>query len=291
LSTSFPHIFMFGRVYQRAVGSLSAAQLNHLLRQFNLVPAQDRRLLGYLCDASLRFSSINGVNLHVNSNDRAVQVITKLVNGNREKEELKNAIENPDSKLAKSILNKYAPHLRFAGRNVQFGAFEGSKVTSEIMESSKRFGPPSGFVTFAFADPANPRSLRATFATVDNRKFPAVFDEGSVHGSSGADFMELLAHASARQSSGVIDMHGHGSNARAAAAMNNPVAYVFETKALINDVCSILLGMPPESFFARNDGTSSRKTRYYARGNKGVVGHGLGFNCIMEDHAKVSWFA
>jgi hypothetical protein len=92
-------------------------------------------------------------------------------------------------------------------------------------------------------------------------------------------------------SSRIIDMYGHSSSARAAAAMENPVAYVLETKALIHDVCSILLGMPPESFFARNDGESSRKTRYYAYYNKGVIGCCLHYNIIMEDHAKVCWFA
>jgi hypothetical protein len=69
--------------------------------------------------------------------------------------------------------------------------------------------------------------------------------------------------------------------------MENPVAYVFETKAMINDVCSWILGQPAESFFARNDGTSSRKTRYYAYGHKGVAGRCLAYNVVMEDHARV----
>ena len=50
-------------------------------------------------------------------------------------------------------------------------------------------------------------------------------------------------------------------------AMENPIAYVSETKSVLNHVLSILFGCPPERFFGVYDGISSRKTRYYKTGD------------------------
>jgi hypothetical protein len=50
LNTSFPHVFMLGKGYGRAPGGLNRDNIHHLLKQFTLVPAQDRRLMGFLFD-------------------------------------------------------------------------------------------------------------------------------------------------------------------------------------------------------------------------------------------------
>ena len=42
-------------------------------------------------------------------------------------------------------------------------------------------------------------------------------------------------------------------------AMENPIAYVSETKSVLNHVLSILFGCPLEGFFGVYDGISSRK--------------------------------
>ena len=68
-------------------------------------------------------------------------------------------------------------------------------------------------------------------------------------------------------------------------AIKNPVAFVQESKSLINLVCSLLIGAPPEHFFARSAGKSSRKTKYFQE-TKGVIGHALGYIGVVEDHAK-----
>lgn len=54
---------------------------------------------------------------------------------------------------------------------------------------------------------------------------------------------------------------------------------------MIFDVCSLLFGIPPESFYAKIDGKSSRVTRYY-KTRKGVFGHTIAYIGVVEDHAK-----
>ena len=72
---------------------------------------------------------------------------------------------------------------------------------------------------------------------------------------------------------------------RAGLAIKNPIAFVQESKSLINLVCSLLIGAPPEHFFARSAGKSSHKTKYFQE-TKGVIGHALGYIGVVEDHAK-----
>ena len=76
------------------------------------------------------------------------------------------------------------------------------------------------------------------------------------------------------------------SNTRAKHAVDNPVAYVAECKAVIFDVLSYLFCMSPESFYSAEDGKSSRKTRYYVVRGKGAIGHTLAIGGCVEDHAK-----
>ena len=74
--------------------------------------------------------------------------------------------------------------------------------------------------------------------------------------------------------------------ARAKMAMDDPVTFVEETKQMLNDVCSLLLGIPPEDFYASLDSESRRKTRYF-KCNKGIFGNCLAYVGVTEDHKKV----
>ena len=67
--------------------------------------------------------------------------------------------------------------------------------------------------------------------------------------------------------------------------IDNPVAFVVESKSIINDVCAILLGLPPEDFFACHDGITRSKTKHY-KTSKGILGHCLSYIAVVEDHAK-----
>ena len=67
--------------------------------------------------------------------------------------------------------------------------------------------------------------------------------------------------------------------------IKNHVAFVQESKSLINLVCSLLIGAPPEHFFARSASKSSHKTKFFQE-TRGVIGHALGYIGVVEDHAR-----
>ena len=55
-------------------------------------------------------------------------------------------------------------------------------------------------------------------------------------------------------------------------AIENPVAYVEESKLVLRDVLSILFGLKPEHFFGKTEGKSIRRTKYYKYRHKGIMG-------------------
>ena len=279
LATSFPHIFLFGKAYGRPVGWLSEGQRNHLLHQFTLIPSRDRRLLGYMFDTLKRFQVVTGVNAYVENKKDSVKFVQTLLTDEREQEALQKAIKNPNTQESIKMINKYYGHVKFVGKDISYGFMESSKLKSQVSEQCKRYGAANSFITLSFADMDNPRSLRASSYTIDNTKFPAVYD--------GEDFMNRLRNASTLVSEGSIDLPEgeYNRSGRAKAAMDNPVSYVTESKAMINDFCSLLLGIPPEGFFAMTDSQSRRRTRYY-KTRKGILGHALAYIGVVEDHAK-----
>ena len=62
---AFPYIFMLGKAYSCATGGLSFEEHNHLLKQFTLVPAKDRCLLGYLVDIMRHLSVIKATKVKI----------------------------------------------------------------------------------------------------------------------------------------------------------------------------------------------------------------------------------
>ena len=281
----FSTVFMFGRACHKSVGKLNYAELEHLLGQFHRVPALERRLLGYVFDVQKRFRAMCSVNSHIKNNDDAMAAMTLLLESKEEKDKLHKAILDPESDLFKEMKAKCLCHLRFMGSDMSYGYNESNKVASMTTELTKRKSTPTAFVTFSFNDIGNPRAIRAAFRTVDNTKFPAVFEDGSSYGNSAEAFMDKIMKASVLVSEGDVVGPGLSRGERAAAAMKDPVAFVAESKSLIHDVCAILFGIPPEGFFAKHSGVSSRKTRYF-KCSKGLFGHCLAYIGVVEDHAK-----
>jgi hypothetical protein len=289
LSTAFPHVFLFGSAYSRCSGNLSVTQRNHLLQQFTNIPAIDRRLLGYLFDVKKRFEVMRGMSAQVKGNRKAVDTIKELLEDANTDQLFQQALQNPDGKVAKAVLDKILPILTIGGRHISYGAVESNVSLTKILEGSKRYGPGCEFLTISFDDINNPRAIRATYSTVDNTKFPAVFEPNSIHGENGKAFMGKLRMASTEQVAGRITIPEHSPAARATLGIQNPVAYVQESKTMVNDVLSILLKLPPESFFGATEGTSTRKTRYFKSktyGRKGIFGHTLAYYGVVEDHQK-----
>jgi len=66
-------------------------------------------------------------------------------------------------------------------------------------------------------------SFRASFHTISNKTFPAVFEQDSVQGSDCSDFMHHLLSASVQEATINIPIALMGRDARVQAAIDNPV--------------------------------------------------------------------
>jgi hypothetical protein len=287
LCSTFPTVFPLGVAYSKPIFKLSSIERNHLLRQFSNIPASTRRLLFYIYDTKKRNSVACGVNAYVNKDHRSVDAIKNAIENPEEKNQIRKAIANPNTTLAKNVLQKYIKHLRFAGKDVSYGPMEMTKLKGYVLETCKRYGPCSAMLTLAFSEPDNTRGIRATFATVSNEQFPSHFENDCEYGSSVQEFMQKIRDASSKDSTGNIPLPDNlwGRAQRRKRVMDNPVAFVAESKAMINDICSILLGCPPGDFFSSFDSQSSRKTTYFKL-NKGIFGSCLAYIGVVEDHAK-----
>jgi hypothetical protein len=236
-----------------------------------------------LTDSQLKCKAIFGVNAYVEKHPKALEVITELMKSEEEKKKLQRAISDPKGKLAIEMLKKYKPYFSFCGKDINYGAMEANKVKSFILETQKRMQAPFCFLTLNMEEVHNPRSIRACARTVDNRHFPAIFEHGCPYGNNGTEFMEYLKTIGEPVGEGCIDFSESG---RARMAMDDPITFVEETKQMLHDVCSILLGIPPEDYYAAADGESRRKTKYF-KCNKGVLGHSQAYVGVTEDHKKV----
>ena len=283
LTTAFPHVFMLGKAHKRPVGKYSQAQLRHLLHQFTLVPSRDRRLMAYLSECFIRHQAIFGVNSYLKNHPESGDKINRLLEDPVERQRLRDALEDIDGDLAERMTAEYKPYFHFSGRNINYGCMESDKLKAYILETSKRMQAPFTFLTLNMEEVNNPRSIRACVRSVSNDKFPAVFEDHCPYGDDGVSFMEHLKHVSEPIGEGLIDF---SENARAGLAMDDPVTFVEETKQMLNDVCALLLGIPPEQFFAQTDSHSRRKTKYF-KCNKGVLGCALAYIGVTEDHHKV----
>jgi len=76
-----------------------------------------------------------------------------------------------------------------------------------------------------------------------------------------------------------------GRDARVQAAIDNPIAYIMESKKLILDFLSLLHGKSPEGFFNQDETGSLRHTQYL-QDQKGILSHCQACTVITEDHNK-----
>ena len=285
-STSFPNVFMLGTVYGKAPGCLTTAMRSHLLNQFHLVPAKDRRLLGFLFDVRQRQQVMKGVKAHVEGNKDSIKAITNLLRDPRERQSLKDAIAKPYASSSKQVLRKYIRHLVISSKDVAYGVLEGSKLKHRLLGSSYRYSAPTCFLTISPGTIDNPRSIRLAFATSSNGEFPSRFEEGCPYGSNGEDFADRMVPRTTPSvlSEGYIQLP---RCQRAEMAIENPVAFVQEYKVLLNDIFTILFGATIEDpgFYSRFD-SSSKHRSYYFKIRKGIFGHCFCVSGVTEAHEK-----
>jgi hypothetical protein len=278
---------MFGTAYDKRAASLKSRQLNHLFFQFTNVPNRDWRLQGYLGNVITRFEVMSGVCAHLKSNTKAEKLFSELFSSEEKKNELVESLKAPDCKESRRVMKVYLDHLQFSGMNVRYGSFEPYMLKSKCFAGVRRYSCYSGFFTMAFNELDNPRSYRASFHTINNQDFPAVFHDACEYGMSVSDFVEKMKKGAVTISEEdiVLPAVDLSRNARARAAMENPMVYVSETKKLVGDVFSILFGLHPEHFFDRFSSESSRATRYFKE-TKGIFGHCKSALAVVEGHAK-----
>ena len=292
LGSAFPHIFLLGFAYAKKMCNLNTTEINHLLKQFTNIPSQNRRLLGYLQDVKKRFGVISGVKLQVKGKQKTIEMVKALLDSAEHQNMFQEAMKYPNGPLAKQVMHKMLPLLNITGGAVPYGAVETNVALTKNFEMTKRYGPAFGFLTFSFDDIHNPRAIRAAYNTVDNQSFPAVFNESEIHGASGIEFIQKLRAASKIKNMGEVNLPDsqvhplHLQHNLAKLAMENPVAYVQESKSMIQHVLNLLLGYAPEHFWSLYDGESVRKTRYFKARGKGVFGHTLAYFGMIEDHQK-----
>ena len=283
----FPMVFLFGDAYDVPRNKFNALTRRHLLFQHEKVASSDKRLLGYLFDVKNRRTVCQQMSAQVKGNRKSIAKVKQLINDPEFSQRLAHAIDNPTGGDAKQLLNDILPCLTFAGRKQTYGALSSNMFLCKTMEASKRYGPPSGFFTFSFDDMNNPRAFRSSFRSMNNKCFPAVFEErNTMFGQSDEEFIQKLKDISTMQHSVSVEFPHLGQNARATHAMNDPIAYVAELKSVINDVLTVLFGVEPESFYAKSERKSSRKTRYFRFRMKGVMGYTLAFYGVVEDHQR-----
>jgi hypothetical protein len=200
-----------------------------------------------LFDATSRLPLINSVNTYVGKQEEVQKAIPDLMENPKERVALEEAYQNPKSDLAKAVLKRYLPYLQFSTSKVGYGLGLDSTLQTQLKEAGKRFQAPSGFYTFSFDDPNNPRAICATFATINNRKFPAVFENGSTYGLDGVDFMDKIRQC--YENPVEVGNIGLSDSVRGSLAMEDPVMFVSETKEMLVSVCEMLLGVQLEHMF------------------------------------------
>lgn len=289
ITTCFPTVFLLGRAYGRPCGRLGNDALAHLLNQFTNIPGEDRRLQGFLYDVQTRIEVMDGVKNYVNNTKGALEEIKQLLDKKEKRVELIRALDNPYWRSSKVVQNKYMKHLKYASKNVSYGATEGHKMKNEIIACAKRFSTPTCFLTIMCSILDNPRAVRLAFTYKNNKCFPAMFEEGCRFGLNGTSFMERFVDNGSFASDGTVELP---KDMRAKIASRNPAAFVVELKMLLSDIVILLLGSSIEhpGFYAKKFGKTVRKTKYY-KARKGVMGHNLGHNSVGEasDRGYIHW--
>lgn len=281
ITTSFPHVFLLGKAYGRPAGRLGQEARFHLLNQFTNVPGTDRRLLGFLFDVKQRIAVMDGVKNYVDGSAGSIKELQNLLERPEEKAKLKEALANPYRESSKKLRRTYLRYLRFAGKDVSYGATEGSSLKHQVIGCTKRFSTPNCFLTISPSTLSNPRCIRLASNFKNNKCFPSIFESGCPSGEDGSAFMRSFGNNGTISSTGgVIHLP---KDFRARLSISNPASFVAELKILLFDVMHLLLGVRPENpgFYGRRFGNSSRKTEYF-RSRKGTFGYTLNAAGVTE---------
>jgi len=147
ITTSIPHAFLLGHEYEWPTGNWTAAQRNHLLGQFTLIPAKTQSLLGYMFDITTQFVSINRVIGYVKG--KSITAISSIIEPLQDNSHiLQKAISKPNIKGVKQIINTIVPYLQFKRCNIQYEFFQSHQVKPKLLENIKHYGNYTAFIMY-----------------------------------------------------------------------------------------------------------------------------------------------
>ena len=237
-----------------------------------------------------RSEVIRNAKTNIANNQKAIDGIHELYERKDISQLIKLTREDPDSKEAKKLYRKIEPLLCIVGGNVMYGALESSRMQTTVCEMARRYNNGFCFLTLSLDDLSNIRSIRAAMKTTRNNEFPAVF--GGVDGvfEDSSSFMRQILIDSSTVANASLNLSGENLRYQksnlARLAIENPIAFVMETKSMITHILSILFGLPPEHFFGVYESNSYRKTPLYNTRRKSIMGSIFSYVGAVEDHMK-----
>ncbi|KAL7549323.1 hypothetical protein ACHAWF_017111 [Thalassiosira exigua] len=246
LVAAFPHVFMLGTAYKKAIGNINEEDCRHLLMQFTAVPSSCAHLVFFLFDVKRRHQNISGMAAKVRNDRLAFQKFVEEFQSDAFQEKLRWSVKHPDSKDGRYVKNKLMPVLTTAGKHTTFGALERNSAVGELLAMIRRFGSQFCFLTCSFDDVNNPQVFRLTFRQINNEEFPSNVDS------------DILNKMKKGKPFAVGDIKIPTTwSAMAKAAVGNPVAVGFMYQRLLYNILTILIGIKPAS----SCGTNNRTTR------------------------------
>ena len=253
LTSTFPCIFPLGKCFSRSTGNFNNEQIDHIMKQFHQIPSKDKRFLGYLADIKRQSEVIKKAKMKLTGNKESISLVNDFLNENNDMNEILKKLKNdPNSFEAKKIWRKFKNVLETIGGNIMYGALETTKCITQTFETAKRYGEGAAFITLAFDDIFNTRGIRASIETISNEEFPAIFGgkDNNPEYKSLEDLLNTIKESSFHCSDGIIDFN-QGSGIKfhksylSRLAMENPIAYVSETKLILNHILFILFSCSP----------------------------------------------
>ena len=154
IASSFFHLFLLGKGYQRNNGLLPQHQ-RHLLLQHTGTAGRCHELIFFLFDQKQRHSNISGINSVVRNHKGCFEQFTSLVRNKGFRKLVTKAKRDPNSKEAKQILKIVTPVLTTGGNKTSFGSLERNNAISRINAMCLRYGMPTLFLTVSIDDVNN----------------------------------------------------------------------------------------------------------------------------------------
>ena len=280
ITMAHPTVFLLGTLFghdQETQGSLNRLDGNHILNQFTNAAATDQDLNFFMFDQDQRHSNTRGVVGKVRANKAAFDKFAEMYESKEFQRDLDHAVKNPSGKVAKDVIGKVLPVIRASGSKTTLSPLQSAQSVTKMLAMTRRYGPPSTFLTISPDDVNNPTSFRLCFRSISsNTEFPATASD---------DFFEKLAERSVFVTENNVRIPTDYTSLLRKAE-ENPVATSMEFHhAMLCAVFEALLGIPMNAI----DNGAVKKTVHYAlrkNQSKGLFGTLLAAYGVIEESRR-----